>query len=52
LLIWDHNRDRMVERASIVLGDPQAARFVWGTAFHWYNGDHFQNVRLLQDNGA
>lgn len=49
LLIWDHNRDRMVERASAVLNDPEAARYVWGTAFHWYVADKFDNVQLVHD---
>jgi glucosylceramidase len=49
IVIWDHNRDRIVERASIVLGDPEAARFVWGTGFHWYAGDNFENVALVHD---
>ena len=49
LLIWDHNRDVMVERASVVLSDPAAARYVWGTAFHWYVVDCFDNVQLVHD---
>ena len=27
--------------------DPEAARYVWGTGFHWYVGEHFGNVKLL-----
>jgi glucosylceramidase len=46
LLIWDHNRDLLYERAKVVYDDPQAARYVWGAAFHWYVGDHFENVGL------
>ena len=49
LLIWDHNRDLLYERAKIVYDDPQAARYVWGAAFHWYVGDNFENVRLTHD---
>jgi glucosylceramidase len=49
LLIWDHNRDRMVERAAAVLSDPAAAQYVWGTAFHWYVADRFENVQLVHD---
>jgi glucosylceramidase len=49
IVIWDHNRDRIVERASIVLGDPEAARFVWGTGFHWYGGDNYENVGRVHD---
>lgn len=49
LLIWDHNRDLLYERASTVYDDPAAARYVWGAAFHWYMGDHFENVQLTHE---
>ncbi len=49
VIIWDHNRDRMYERAKAVLDDPQAAKYVWGTGFHWYVGDHFDNVQRVHD---
>ena len=49
LIIWDHNRDLMVERARTVFKDPVAAKYVWGTGFHWYNGDHFDNVQKVHD---
>ncbi len=49
LMIWDHNRGLMVQRARAVLDDPEAAKYVWGTAFHWYVGDHFDNVRAVHE---
>jgi glucosylceramidase len=49
IVIWDHNRDLMVERANVVLSDPAAAAFVWGTGFHWYGEDHFDHVQLVHD---
>jgi glucosylceramidase len=49
IVVWDHNRDLMVERASVVYMDPDAAKFVWGTGFHWYGEDHFDHVQLLHD---
>ena len=49
IVIWDHNRDEMVERASVVLSDPEAAKYVWGTGFHWYVEDHFDHVQLVHD---
>ncbi len=49
IIIWDHNRGIMVQRAATVLEDPKASRYVWGTGFHWYVGDHFDNVRLVHD---
>ncbi len=49
LLIWDHNRDLLYERAKVVYDDPEASRYVWGAAFHWYVGDHFNNVQVTHD---
>ena len=49
IVVWDHNRDAMVERASVVYGDPEAAKYVWGTGFHWYMEDHFDHVQLVHD---
>ena len=49
LIIWDHNRDRMFERAKVVYDDPEAAKYVWGTGFHWYMGDFFENVQRVHD---
>lgn len=41
LMIWDHNRALLYQRAQAVLDDPQAAQYVWGVGFHWYVGDQF-----------
>jgi glucosylceramidase len=49
VVIWDHNRDRMFERAKVVYDDPRAAQYVWGTGFHWYVADRFDNVQLVHE---
>ena len=49
IVVWDHNRDCMVERASVVFSDPLAASYVWGTGFHWYGENHFDHVQLVHD---
>ncbi|MCU7693758.1 glycoside hydrolase family 30 beta sandwich domain-containing protein [Haoranjiania flava] len=36
LIIWDHNRDLIYQRASTTLKDPEVAKYVWGIGFHWY----------------
>jgi glucosylceramidase len=36
LIAWDHNRDLIYHRASIVLSDTAAAKYIWGIGFHWY----------------
>jgi glucosylceramidase len=49
IIIWDHNRDIMYERAKAVLDDPVAAKYVWGVGFHWYVADLFENVERVHD---
>jgi len=49
IVIWDHNRSMMYQRAKVVLDDPEAAKYVWGVGYHWYVGDHFENVSRVQE---
>jgi len=49
IIIWDHNRTMMYQRAAAVLDDPDAAKFVWGVGFHWYVDDAFENVRRVHE---
>jgi glucosylceramidase len=52
LIAWDHNRDLIYQRASTILEDPAAAKYVWGIGFHWYETwtggpMQFDNVALV-----
>jgi len=49
IIIWDHNRDLMYERAKVVYDDPEASKYVWGTGFHWYCNGNFENLQKLHD---
>jgi len=54
IIAWDHNRDLIYQRASTILADPQAAKFVWGIGYHWYEpwsggAQMFDNVRLVHE---
>ncbi|MDB5008715.1 MAG: O-Glycosyl hydrolase family 30 [Mucilaginibacter sp.] len=54
LIVWDHNRDLMYQRASTILEDPQAAKYVWGVGYHWYEtwtgaGMNFENERRVAE---
>jgi glucosylceramidase len=49
LVIWDHNRGIMYPRAKVVYDDPEASKYVWGTGIHWYVGNHYENVKLLNE---
>lgn len=36
IIVWDHNRDLIVHRVNTIMADPEAAKYVWGVGFHWY----------------
>jgi glucosylceramidase len=47
--IWDHNKERVYDRAVETISDKTADDFIDGIAFHWYSGDHFEAVQLVRD---
>jgi glucosylceramidase len=49
LMFWDHNRGIMYQRAEVMYDDPEAAQYIYGIAFHYYVGHHFDNVRMVHD---
>jgi glucosylceramidase len=54
ILVWDHNRDLIYQRVETILSDPEAAKYVWGVGYHWYEpwsgGEPmFDNVRLVHE---
>ncbi len=48
LLIWDHNKEKLLSRITNSLKFPGAIDKVAGIAFHWYTGDHFENIELVK----
>ncbi|AXG70005.1 glucuronoxylanase XynC [Kordia sp. SMS9] len=36
VLIYDHNKSTMNNYVNATYNDPEAAKYAWGTAFHWY----------------
>lgn len=51
IIIWDFNRDFVYQRASAILQDPEAAKYIWGLGIHWYEsfgkeGPRYDKVRL------
>lgn len=48
IFIWDHNKERMVERAREVI-DEETAHMVDGIGFHWYSGDHFEALSIVKE---
>ncbi|AUD63246.1 glucosylceramidase [Tenericutes bacterium MO-XQ] len=49
IYIWDHNRDLMFDRTKKVLEDQEASKYVYGTAFHWYDNEMFDEVKKTHD---
>jgi len=54
IIVWDHNRDLMFQRANVILNDPEASKYVWGTGFHWYEDwkdgvPMFNSVKSVQE---
>ena len=48
ILFWDHNKERTIERAKVILSDSKAAKYVYGIALHWYSGDHFEQLDMFK----
>ena len=48
-LIWDHNKEGLVDIAIIELIDNNALNYAAGAAFHWYTGSCFENIKLFHD---
>lgn len=54
VIFWDHNRDLIYQRAEVMLEDPEAAAYVWGIGFHWYEtwaggAPMFENLARVQE---
>lgn len=54
LIAWDHNRDLLFHRASVIMADPEAAKYVWGFGYHWYetwtgSGMLYENVKRTKE---
>ncbi|SMD37197.1 glucosylceramidase [Reichenbachiella faecimaris] len=54
IVVWDHNRDLIANRANTIFGDPEAAKYAWGIGFHWYETwtgaePNFNNLDNVQE---
>lgn len=47
LLIWDHNKERALERALETINDREMDGLISGIAVHWYSGDHFEQLDMI-----
>ncbi len=49
IMVWDHNKERLFERARVAFQDRRASAFIWGAGFHWYSGDHFEAIEMVHE---
>src|SRR5436190_19050048 len=52
IIVWDHNRDLIYQRAETYFDDPEVSKYAWGIGFHWYEDwsggqQMFDNVALV-----
>ena len=49
IMVWDHNKERVLDRAIESFAVPGAKEAIWGVGFHWYSGDHFEALRMTHE---
>lgn len=54
IIMWDHNRDLIYQRALTYFNDPDVLKYAWGIGFHWYEdwsgGEQmFSNLEKVQE---
>ena len=49
IVIWDHNRDIVVDRVKVTMGDEKARAYIWGTGIHWYVSEAFENLTTVHN---
>ena len=47
VMFWDHNKERVIKRAKVMMDDPESAKYIDGIAVHWYTGDHFEQLDMF-----
>jgi glucosylceramidase len=50
LMCWDQNRDFIYQQASVILNDKEAAKYVWGIGYHWYEQYAYQGSKMQFEN--
>lgn len=48
-IIWDHNKERVYDRAKAILSDEEVIDKVFAVGHHWYSGTHFDSLRLVYE---
>lgn len=48
IFVWDHNKEILFERFGTCIQNEKAAKYIKGAAVHWYTGDHFEAIEMVQ----
>lgn len=48
IIIYDHNKEKLYSRALAEFSNPDMNKATSGIAFHWYTGNHFENLSLCR----
>lgn len=48
ILLWDHNKDNILNGVTTIFNNLFSNDLVAGIGYHWYTGDHFDNLTLLK----
>ncbi len=49
IIIYDHNKEKLFTRALEEFSNPSMKDAASGIAFHWYSGNHFENISLCRE---
>lgn len=54
IILWDHNRDLIYQRAQTYFKDPEVNKYAWGIGFHWYEDwsggkPMYENIRRVHE---
>ncbi|KAF4672946.1 hypothetical protein FOL47_011216 [Perkinsus chesapeaki] len=44
LMFMDYTKDHLMKTSDAVLGDPEAAKYIYGAGIHWYTFDQVENL--------
>ncbi len=49
ILVWDHNKEHVYDYARAIAKTEGAADCIDGIGFHWYSGEHFDNLKYAHN---
>ena len=49
VLIYDQNKSNLIDYVTVTYDDPEAAKYLWGTAFHWYASSELEENNWFRE---